>query len=179
MSHLPIWFLGQMDADSCDRVVAELCQVPSRDAVMGIDGNETDHSTRDTTVRFADPKYWLSQVFDKVAEEANKVCGWDYEITTREAVQFAEYRNGQHYAWHTDIFTLSGNPIDRKITVVALLNDGFDGGEFDIRLYSEYRAPLTKGTIICFPSVLEHRVLPVTSGVRYSATMWLSGPRFR
>jgi PKHD-type hydroxylase len=62
-----------------------------------------------------------------------------------------------------------------------LLNDPaeFTGGEFQIRLYSEYTAPLVKGSVIAFPSFLEHRVVPVTSGVRKSATMWLRGPRFR
>jgi PKHD-type hydroxylase len=63
--------------------------------------------------------------------------------------------------------------------VVCLLNDGFEGGEFEVRLYNDYKAPLVKGTMIAFPSILEHRVLPVLSGLRYSATMWFSGPRFR
>jgi predicted 2-oxoglutarate/Fe(II)-dependent dioxygenase YbiX len=38
---------------------------------------------------------------------------------------------------------------------------------------------MSHGTIIAFPPILEHRVIPVTSGVRYSATMWFNGPRFR
>jgi PKHD-type hydroxylase len=48
-----------------------------------------------------------------------------------------------------------------------------------MRLYSEYTAPLVKGSMIAFPSILEHRVTPVLSGVRYSATMWFNGPRFK
>jgi len=48
-----------------------------------------------------------------------------------------------------------------------------------VRLYNNYTAPLEKGTIIAFPSILEHRVIPVTSSIRYSATMWFNGPRFR
>jgi PKHD-type hydroxylase len=94
-------------------------------------------------------------------------------------VQFAEYGPEQHYAWHTDTFALAGKPTDRKITIVCLLNDEFEGGQFQVRLYNDYTAPLEKGTIIAFPSILEHRVIPVTSGIRYSATMWFSGPRFR
>jgi PKHD-type hydroxylase len=94
-------------------------------------------------------------------------------------VQFAEYGPEQHYAWHTDTFTLSGKPIERKVSVVCLLNDDFEGGEFEVRLYNNYQAPLKKGTMIAFPSILEHRVVPVTSGIRYSATVWFNGPRFR
>jgi PKHD-type hydroxylase len=111
----------------------------------------------------------------------NRACQWEFHVTDNENIQFAEYGPEQHYHWHVDVFPLSGLPLDRKLTVVCLLNDPaeFTGGEFQIRLYSEYTAPLVKGSVIAFPSFLEHRVVPVTSGVRKSATMWLRGPRFR
>ena len=179
MAHLPLWYLGQLDSDTCNQVIAELSGIEVRDATMGVDGTEKDTSTRNTNVRFGDSNYWLGEHFERFALEANKHCGWNYHITSRENVQFAEYGPEQHYAWHTDTFTLSGKPDDRKLTVVCLLNDDFEGGEFQVRLYSDYTAPLQKGTIIAFPSILEHRVVPVTSGIRYSATVWFNGPRFR
>jgi PKHD-type hydroxylase len=121
----------------------------------------------------------LENVFAQQVAKANKECGWEYHLTGSERVQFAEYGQDNHYTWHTDTFTLSGKPEDRKITVVCLLNDEFQGGDFEVRLYNDYNAGLKKGTIIAFPSILEHRVLPVVSGTRYSATMWFNGPRFR
>lgn len=179
MSHLPIWYLGQLDTEMCDRVVQELSPSKTKPAAMGVDGEETNLATRKTKVHFAQPGYWLEGIFERFAMEANRECKWQYHVTCAERVQFAQYEIDHHYAWHTDIFTLSGKPDDRKITVVCLLNDEFEGGNFEVRLYGDYVAPLKKGTIIAFPSILEHRVTPVTSGVRYSATMWLSGPRFR
>lgn len=179
MSHLPLWYLGELSAEVCDQVVAELLQTPSQDAAMGPGGETKEHSTRNTKVHFAPHNYWLADQFEKFAQEANSACSWNYDVTGKESIQFAEYEQNQHYAWHTDTFTLSGRPEDRKITVVALLNDDFVGGHFDLKLYSEYRAPLKKGSIIAFPSILEHRVTPVESGKRYSATLWLNGPRFR
>jgi PKHD-type hydroxylase len=179
MAHLPLWYLGQLDGDTCNQVIAELSGIEVRDATMGVDGAEKDTRTRNTNVRFGGSDYWLTDHLEQFAMEANKVCKWDYHVTGRENVQLAEYGPEQHYAWHTDTFTLAGTPTDRKITVVCLLNDEFEGGEFQVRLYSDYTAPLQKGTIIAFPSVLEHRVIPVTSGIRYSATVWFNGPRFR
>lgn len=179
MSHLPIWFMGQLDLELCDKVVAELAVAEAKDATLGVDGAATDLLTRKTKVRFADDGYWLENVFAQQVAKANKECGWEYHLTGSERVQFAEYGQDNHYAWHTDTFTLSGKPVDRKITVVCLLNDEFEGGEFEVRLYNDYKAGLQKGTIIAFPSILEHRVLPVVSGTRYSATMWFNGPRFR
>lgn len=181
MAHLPIWYLANVSPEVCDRLISELSSLPSKDATMGIDGKELQHNTRNTNVRFAQPNHWFEPSLKQVAHEGNSTCKWDYDVTGNEAIQFAEYGVEQHYHWHTDTFTLAGAPTERKLTVVCLLNDPseFEGGKFEMRLYSEYTAPLVKGSVIAFPSILEHRVTPVLAGVRHSATMWLNGPRFR
>jgi PKHD-type hydroxylase len=181
MSHLPIWYLGKVDSDTCDQVIKELSALPLRDASMGIDGETKQHSHRNTTVTFAPFEYWFSDQLSQIAADANNVCGWQYDVDGREAIQFAQYGPDQHYGWHVDVFPLAGKATDRKITTVCLLNDPseFEGGQFQVRLYQEYSAPLEKGSVIAFPSILEHRVTPVLSGVRYTATIWFHGPRFR
>ena len=180
-SHLPIWYMGQIPTDVCDLATAEYMQIAPRDATMGADGKETSHLNRNTTVRFAQPDHWFGNMMRGYGLKANKECGWDYEITDHEAVQYAHYSPEQHYGWHVDTFVLSGLPVERKVTVICLLVDPseFEAGELQLRLYSEYTAPLMKGSVIAFPSILEHRVTPVTAGLRATATMWLSGPRFR
>lgn len=181
MQHLPIWYLGKIDDEICDRAKSELCEMQMQDASMGIDGEVKISSQRNTDVVFAPFDFWFSNALEQFAAEANREAGWDYDIPSREAIQFARYGVDQHYDWHVDFFPLSGKDTDRKVTVVCLMNDPaeFEGGEFQIRLYSQYTAPLQKGSVIAFPSILEHRVTPVTSGFRYSATMWFHGPRFR
>lgn len=179
MSHLPLWYLGQLNPELCDRAIGELQIKETADATIGVDGAQTNLGTRKTKVHFAENGYWLEGIFEEVATEANKTCKWEYHITGSERVQFAQYDVGHHYTWHTDTFTLSGKPEDRKITVVCLLNNEFEGGDFEVRLYSDYNAQLKKGTMIAFPSILEHRVTPILNGTRYSATMWFNGPRFR
>jgi len=180
-SHLPIWYMGQIPTDVCNLATAEYMQIAPRDATMGADGKETSHLNRNTTVRFAQPDHWFGNMMRGYGLKANKECGWDYEITDHEAVQYAHYGPEQHYGWHVDTFVLSGLPVERKVTVICLLVDPseFEAGELQLRLYSEYTAPLMKGSVIAFPSILEHRVTPVTAGLRATATMWLSGPRFR
>ena len=181
MSHLPIWYLGAVPDDICDKAVEDFSSLPSKDASMGSEGEVQDHGHRNTTVRFAGSNHWFNDHMLATAMAGNLACKWGFHVTDNENIQFAEYGPEQHYNWHVDVFPLSGLPLDRKMTVVCLLNDPaeFTGGEFQIRLYSEYTAPLVKGSVIAFPSFLEHRVVPVTSGVRKSATMWLRGPRFR
>lgn len=173
--------MGTVPADICDQAVEDFSALPSKDATMGSEGETQDNAHRNTTVRFAGPNHWFDKYLTQVAFDGNQACRWEFHVTDNENIQFAEYGPEQHYHWHVDVFPLSGLPLDRKMTVVCLLNDPseFTGGEFQIRLYSEYTAPLVKGSVIAFPSFLEHRVVPVTSGVRKSATMWLRGPRFR
>lgn len=173
--------MGTVPADICDQAVEDFSALPSKDATMGSEGETQDNAHRNTTVRFAGPNHWFDRYLTQVAFDGNQACRWEFHVTDNENIQFAEYGPEQHYHWHVDVFPLSGLPMDRKLTVVCLLNDPaeFTGGEFQIRLYSEYTAPLVKGSVIAFPSFLEHRVVPVTSGVRKSATMWLRGPRFR
>lgn len=181
MAHLPIWYMGAITPEQCDKVIAELSALPMRDAAMGSDGEITSHDYRNTSVRFAPHDYWLASDMILFAHEANKQCAWEYEVNSAEAIQFASYGPEQHYNWHVDNFPLSGRPIERKLTVVILLSDPaeFEGGEFQMRLYGEFVAPLVKGSMIAFPSILEHRVTPVLAGLRRSATIWLSGPRFK
>lgn len=179
--HLPIWFLGQVPEDICDKARQELMERPLHDATMGVEGDVTSDAQRKTDVVFTDNTYWFCEFLHMAAVRANSECKWDYHLTGSEGLQFAAYSKDHHYDWHVDTFILAGREIDRKITSVCLLNDPseFEGGEFQIRVYGEYVAPLKKGSLIAFPSILEHRVTPVISGTRYSATMWFNGPRFR
>lgn len=181
MAHLPLWLLGKIPAEVCDLASKEFQMLSSRDAAIGAHGEQISHKTRNTTVRFGPEGHWFGSILFGHAMKANRENKWGYVIDSHESVQYAEYGPEQHYHWHTDTFTLSGSAEDRKVTAVCLMNDPseFDGGEFQVQLYDDYTAPLTKGTIIAFPSILQHRVTPVISGKRISATVWLSGPRFK
>jgi PKHD-type hydroxylase len=181
MSHLPIWYLGKVPAELCDAACADFSAIPAKEATMGIDANVKDTSNRNTAIRFAQTDHWFGGVMVQHGHISNKEMGWDFDLSGNEAVQYAEYGPEQHYNWHVDTFMLSGKPTDRKITVVCLMNDPseFEAGQLQVRFLQDYTVPLVKGTMIAFPSFLEHRVIPVTSGLRKSATVWINGPRFR
>jgi PKHD-type hydroxylase len=153
-----------------------------KDATMGAKGDEVSHLFRNTTVRFAPIEDWFGYMLYGFGLRANKISKWGFEITDHEAVQFAHYGPEQHYDWHVDTFLLSNETkFDRKVTVVCLMSEPseFEGGELQLRFRQDYTAPLVKGSVIAFPSFVEHRVTPVTSGLRATATMWLNGPKFK
>jgi len=66
--------------------------------------------------------------------------------------------------------TRRGIPI---LSIVALLNDDFLGGDFV--MFDDQKIDLEKGDILIFPSLFlyPHTVQKVTEGVRYSAASWM------
>ena len=73
----------------------------------------------------------------------------------------------------------------RKLSMTILLNDDYEGGDFQFATYAKEQCEVVtpeynkQGTVIVFPSDMEHRVLPVTKGTRYSLVTWFLGPPFQ
>lgn len=98
-----------------------------------------------------------------------------------EDMQFTVYEGtGGHYDWHVDSGLNHSSP--RKLSVVLQLTDPaeYDGGELQLLVTKD---PLgverKRGLVVAFPSVVLHRVTPVTRGVRKTIVVWVSGPPFR
>ena len=96
---------------------------------------------------------------------------WINRITP---IKFVRYAVGsymqQHYDHIQSIFDgkLKGIPI---LSIVGLLNDNFEGGEFMCR---GKEIKLTQGDILLFPSnfMFPHEVKEITKGIRYSFVSW-------
>ena len=142
---------------------------------------------------------------------ANYECGWRYDIVDSEQLQFTVYDGAkkQHYDWHTDgqcdhhnarksmqfhnpaepnlKYTPQTNLLGtvRKISVSAILNDDYEGGELMFRFLdgdsnlAEVAITPRLGDLVVFPSYLDHKVAPVTKGIRYSVVAWFGGPPFK
>ena len=137
---------------------------------------------------------WLYDIIFPFMAQANEEAGWKYDIKMAESVQITRYKPGGFYKWHNDgmndhVVTIkdASNPemngLVRKLSMTILLNDKFEGGEFEMMHYSKGESSIAqpfekhrKGDVIVFPSVEEHRVTPVTRGTRYSAVVWFLGP---
>jgi len=113
-------------------------------------------------------------------KEANVNAKWNFDLDSLEHIQIGEYEVGGFYGWHKDIFSPNENNKQRKLSMSILLSDenSFDGGEFEFKDIDD-QPILKQGSVLVFPSFLEHQVKVVTRGVRYSAVAWASGPAFR
>ena len=104
---------------------------------------------------------------------------WKYDITHSNQSEFLMYDVNGKYETHTDTFHNRSTEV-RKLTVLVILNDDFEGGKFYIvnaheKLYPEQK----KGTVLIFPSFMPHGVEPITKGTRYSIVTWMVGPYFK
>lgn len=166
----------------CDYMVKTAPWKDKFAAELSVDNENlfVDDDIRKTEVTFTTPFTPLGCMMQTYTTLANKEAGWNFDITEFEKIQVGKYEEGGHYDWHIDSFVPDKDKKQRKLSAVAFLSDpnSYEGGvfEFKIALLPE---KMPKGTIIVFPSVLEHRVTAVDSGTRYTAACWASGPAFK
>jgi len=129
---------------------------------------------------------WLYDLVISYMHSANQNSGWNVDINSVEDMQLTKYRKKGFYGYHKDGsgFNLHNKPESinlhnkcRKLSMTALLNDTFEGGEFEF--YETPPLEMNKGDIIFFPSFELHRVKPVTKGVRHSLVTWFLGPQYK
>ena len=203
------YFTGVVDEITCNRIIELGGEFLDKVQVGIHKGDTTEKERRtgikqsvesNTNERVSDIK-WLNEkwVYDLVIpymETANNEAGWRFDIKSIETPQLTKYKKGSFYNWHTDggadhlsIYGSSKgeclNGYARKLSMSILLNKDFSGGKFQfVNVYNGKKLIQTPelkktGSVIVFPSFMEHRVTPVTKGTRYSLVAWFLGPPFK
>jgi PKHD-type hydroxylase len=177
----------QVDIGVCKRIIRlahnkwEASEVES-----DLGSDELDTSLRKSGV-FWTKEEWLVALIWSYMDAYNEVSGLSYDIRSVEPIQLTRYGKGGFYDFHVDGFGSKkwevGGSV-RKLSMTIQLSEDYDGGEFEVVRCRKGEVEVdtmdkSMGTVILFPSVLEHRVLPVTRGVRYSLVAWFTGPAFR
>ena len=137
---------------------------------------QIDPAARITNIYWEELLSPIGCVIQSYIVDANK--NWNYDIRRLEKVQMSKYEIGGHYNWHMDSKAPVNNE-QRKLSISILLNDDFEGGGLEIESNKDENVLKCQGDIVVFPSFLQHKVLPVTDGIRYSAVSWAYGPTFR
>lgn len=141
-----------------------------------------DPTIRVTDVMFQDPMQPIGCIARTYMEVANQAAGWNFALSGQEDTQFARYKSSNlgHYDWHMDA-AMPKNGVQRKLSCVILLSDPteFEGGVLQFKGLEDEILLCKQGSIIVFPSFVEHKVTPVTKGVRHTAVAWANGPSFR
>jgi predicted 2-oxoglutarate/Fe(II)-dependent dioxygenase YbiX len=184
--NVPINFWSFADALSfpaCDKLVESAETNPTELAGIGGDVGTFDKKIRDVK-RIQLPSYrGIGATLAGMGLAAN-VQAWKFDISHANQCDFLKYDQDGHYLAHVDTFLPMTNeplPTDcRKLTVLAFLNDDFEGGRLFIQDGCEkIYPPQTKGSVLVFPSFILHGVEPVTKGIRRSVVTWMVGPWFK
>ena len=146
-------------------------------------GGGLDTNKRVTTISWI-PFKEMPEMYDQVNNFIQKASrnhfGFE-EVHVTEQAQFTEYPEGGFYDWHMDTdVNMQHEPPVRKISMTVLLSheSQFEGGELELMAKGK-RAKMKQGHAIMFASFLNHRVAPVTRGVRQSLVMWFGGTPFK
>jgi len=119
---------------------------------------------------------WYYDKLDKAIQIANKIFEFDINGLT-DAPALVQYQEGSFFDWHDD--THSGRErVHRKFSIIAVLSDprSYWGGELQFFDHGIRIAKQSQGTLIAFPSWVQHRVCKITSGTRYSTVAFVGGP---
>tara|TARA_R100001377_G_scaffold82236_1_gene62434 strand:- start:973 stop:1554 length:582 start_codon:yes stop_codon:yes gene_type:complete len=171
--------------EQCQKIIdCGKSQPPQQAQVgMGKPGGGTDTDKRVTTISWI-PFYDMKPMYEDLnnfIQRANENHFGFGDIQVTEQAQFTEYPEGGFYDWHMDCdVNMEHEPPVRKISMTVLLNheSQFEGGDLELMAPGK-KAKLKQGHAITFASFLNHKVTPVTRGVRQSLVVWFGGKPFR
>jgi len=200
-------FEGALDKKTCNKI-KRLARNNWEESSVDTSKDITDEERKtgrkgdykpDSKTRISDVSWVTDQwVYDTIwpyMQEANQEAGWGYHIKAAESMQITRYRKGGFYYFHQDgngdHLSAYHNPNNafmhghvRKLSMTTLLSDSYEGGEFQFASYGKEECKISTpefskvGSIVVFPSAMEHRVAPVTKGIRHSLVTWFVGPPF-
>ena len=177
---------GEVPSDVCKKIIDVVkdwekgtVETPDRE-IKG------EHNIRKSDI-FWSYDQWIFDYIWKYMDVYNEITGLRYDISGVESIQITKYEKGDYYDFHFDGKGSHKNVVCekvRKISMTIQLNEEYEGGEFQVAWCDEGKLLTetlgkTKGTIILFPSILEHCITPVTSGTRYSLVAWFIGEPFK
>lgn len=180
-----VWSAALTKAE-CDAIAARAARYPENDATVGFsDTQREDHGYRSSRIRWLDAtreKDIVARIMDFVHQSNRNNFG--VEIVAPFELQFTEYQasNNGHYDWHQDVWLESPRPYARKLSVVVQMSepDEYTGGGFEFfGVESPGDRFMPRGSLLVFPSFLQHCVNPVASGTRRSLVTWIEGPNWR
>ena len=159
-----------------------------------IEGDKLDESIRVSHVRLVRNIRWVVDLITPYIDSANINAEWKYDVIGVGNLQLTRYEKGGFYDWHNDglgdhvagkQYGDDPNKYVRKLSAIVLLSNDYEGGEFQFASYDKTKCVISTpefnevGSVIVFPSFMQHRVTPVTKGTRHSLVGWFLGPPFK
>ncbi len=182
---------GVLSDDQVNSIIQECEYYDIEKAKVGA----STEGVKNTSIRRSQVR-WINQEDENSRFIANTI--WNYVLqANRHAfgvdirligdIQYTEYLADEkgYYNWHIDTWFSQNldSMFDRKLSVTIQLSDDddYEGGDFvlDTLEAPDKKRLRKKGTVFVFPSLLRHKVTPVTKGTRKSLVAWIEGPKWK
>ena len=166
-----------LSPEQCDQVIAMCEQVSFSDGTIGQENNKSNlRNSKVTCVSANEENMWLFKRLELAIRQMNNAYKYN-QLGFYEGIQVASYQSGGKYDWHIDVGPKQNS--SRKLSMSIQLTDPAEceGGNLEFMNVADV-GERARGTLIVFPSFLQHRVTPVISGNRYSMVAWVHGKPF-
>lgn len=174
---------GGVSVETLQIIKKQAETIPFQDAKIFSDAKKNTKIRR-SQIKWMTNNDIIRNILWGFVQEANRNA-FGFDVTYVGDIQYTEYNatDEGHYDWHHDIHWSADKSYDRKLSVTVQLSDAkdYEGGNFEFNEVTNPDTIASKklGTVLIFPSYLQHRVLPVTKGKRISLVGWFEGPRWR
>ena len=175
------WYVPNAIAEvSCDQMMQKFETANTNKAEIGGDTNGVvDLTIRDVNKIQITHELGIGATLSGMGMNINQRA-WKFDITHSNQTEYLKYDVDGHYETHVDTYIAPKVTECRKLTILAFLNDDFEGGKLYLQNGSgKTYPPQDKGTVLVFPSFINHGVEPVAKGTRRSIVTWLVGPWFK
>ena len=172
--------------EQCDIISRLGRSMPAQNAEVGVgDTGVHDTKTRISHISWIpfntpDAKPMYSKLQEVMYMTNKRHFGFE-NMEINEQAQYTEYPEGGFYDWHMDCdLIMKKEPPVRKISMTLILSpDGdYEGGGLELARPGQILNP-KQGHAVFFASFVNHRVVPVTKGLRKSLVMWFGGEPFK
>jgi hypothetical protein len=172
------WIENVIPKEVCERIIQEYTKPSVEKILPYINEEQLDLDVRNVQRVMMPLHGGIGATLTSIGLNLNQER-WQYNITHSNQSEFLIYDINGKYITHVDTFHEHSNET-RKLTILAFLNDDFEGGKFYIQNFDKRLYPKqTPGTILVFPSFMPHGVEPVIKGKRFSVVTWMVGPYFK
>tara|TARA_S200002703_G_scaffold138524_1_gene128765 strand:+ start:1479 stop:2600 length:1122 start_codon:yes stop_codon:yes gene_type:complete len=142
-------------------------------------GDVIDKNVRDSKKIIINKDIGIAATLTGIGLNCNQKL-WNFNVTHSNQSEYLQYDKNGHFHSHLDIIMKEHTEETRKLTIITLLNDEYEGGQLYFQYGHQKIYPdLKPGDVVVFPSFILHGVEPVTSGIRRSIVTWLVGPYFK
>lgn len=180
------FFNNELSENFCLRVEKYIKNLNLDDATVFDDFKERKLKTdvRRAKVHLYEFKDAKDGIEREIGLEFFRICSIvnrDYQFTLNDdnfIIQLTYYKEDDKgtYDWHCDDNFLARG-FYRKLSMAAIIKKSDEGGEFDLSGgCPDFNQEV--GSVIAFPSFVEHKVHPVTKGERISIVIWFCGPQW-